>query len=130
MSDGYLYGEDAPVEKCPYCGAFCDADFVDVGVGFTQCGPYHCEQCGASEIGPYYEENGPLERITEAERKIDWYAPGETPSPLANVIGGKIVSHRVMKETYEKEFGGNPLWETEGYVKNWLKEIRKPKSNS
>lgn len=38
-------------EKCPYCGTECEADWVDVGVGFVQCGPYYCENCGASEIG-------------------------------------------------------------------------------
>lgn len=43
---------DTPSEKCPYCGDSMEADFVDVGVGMMQCGPYHCYSCGASEIGP------------------------------------------------------------------------------
>ena len=30
--NGYTYG-DAPVERCPYCGSVCEADWVDVGVG-------------------------------------------------------------------------------------------------
>lgn len=32
--------------KCPKCGAECEADFVDNGVGNQQCGPYVCEACG------------------------------------------------------------------------------------
>jgi len=38
--------------KCPYCGfAECEADWVDIGVGEVQCGPYYCPECGSSEIG-------------------------------------------------------------------------------
>lgn len=49
------------MNECPYCQSEMDADFVDVGVGFVQCGPYHCFSCGASEIGPelydwYYKD--------------------------------------------------------------------------
>jgi len=55
MTGGYCYGEPKPKERCPYCGAMCCADFVDIGVGMIQCGPYHCEACGASQIGPYDE---------------------------------------------------------------------------
>ncbi|MEB5480878.1 hypothetical protein P8825_15035 [Shouchella clausii] len=44
--------------KCPYCSNECHADFVDNGVGMVQCGPYHCYNCGASEIGP---------------ERLDWY---------------------------------------------------------
>lgn len=40
-------------ENCPYCNSECEADWVDVEVGYIQCGPYHCDNCGASEIGPY-----------------------------------------------------------------------------
>lgn len=42
---------DTPLEKCPYCGTDCEADWVDVGVGMVQCGPYYCQECRASEIG-------------------------------------------------------------------------------
>lgn len=41
------------IRPCPYCDTPCEADWVDVGVGYAQCGPYHCELCGASEIGPH-----------------------------------------------------------------------------
>jgi hypothetical protein len=52
---------DTPSDTCPYCGASMEADWVDVGVGMVQCGPYHCYACGASEIGPelsdwYYKD--------------------------------------------------------------------------
>ena len=32
MTSGYAYGQDEPVEHCPYCNTVCRADFVDVGV--------------------------------------------------------------------------------------------------
>jgi hypothetical protein len=33
-----------PRMKCPNCGfPDCRADFVDIGVGEEQCGPYVCE---------------------------------------------------------------------------------------
>lgn len=47
---------DTPQEQCPYCKEMMDADWVDNGVGMVQCGPYHCYDCGASEIGPEYSD--------------------------------------------------------------------------
>lgn len=44
------------IGTCPYCGNKTEADSVDVGVGHIQCGPYHCESCGASEIGPEWDD--------------------------------------------------------------------------
>jgi hypothetical protein len=118
---GYLYGQDPPTEACPYCQAKCDADFVDIGVGFTQCGPYHCEQCGASEIGP----NDEPRELSEDEKRTGWYAPHSEPGSSANVVHGKIVSHQVMRETYREEFKGNVLWHDKSYVDDWWKRIRK-----
>jgi hypothetical protein len=37
---------------CPKCGAIAAADFVDIGVGMQQCGPYACEHCGWCETNP------------------------------------------------------------------------------
>lgn len=127
---------------CPYCNAKCDADFCDVGVGWIQCGPYHCVQCGASEIGPYdnyvdpYRSytfpNDPPDKPKENPRVLElqesrtgWYQPASAPGSSANVIGGKIVSHKVMKDTYQIEFSNNPLWEDKNYVDEWWKNIRK-----
>lgn len=44
---------DTPTTKCPYCGTECEADWVDNGLGMVQCGPYYCENCGASQIGSF-----------------------------------------------------------------------------
>lgn len=119
---GYTYNEQQPIQKCPYCGHPCEADFVDIGVGYTQCGPYHCESCGASEIGPYDKARD----LTEQENKSGWYAPDSEPGSSANVIGGKIVSHRAMKEVYREKFVNNPDYDKPGHVENWFENIRKP----
>jgi len=66
----YTYGEREPVEKCPYCGASCDAPFVDIGLGFQQVGPYNCE-CGAVQIGPYDKPSD----LSDDEKRTGWYAP-------------------------------------------------------
>ena len=120
MSGGYAYGDNEPVEHCPYCNTVCRADFVDVGIGYVQCGPYFCDKCFASEIGPYDEERP----LTKEEEKTGWYKPGSDPGSSANVIDGKPVSHVVMKQVYRDEFKGNPMWEDKDYVDNWWKEIK------
>jgi len=78
----------------------CDADWVDVGVGLVQCGPYHCGACGASEIGAYDESRV----LTVEEKKTGWYRPGSEPGSSANVVGGKIVSHQVAKQVYQDNY--------------------------
>ena len=88
---------DTPTRKCPYCGDDCDADWVDVGVGMTQCGPYHCMFCGASEIGPHDEER----EYTEDEKRTGWYTPNSEPGSSVNVVGGKIVSHKEALAVYK-----------------------------
>lgn len=120
MAGGYAYGDHEPTEDCPYCGTVCRADFVDVGVGYTQCGPFHCENCGASEIGPYDKK-----RIRSSrEVETGWYEPGSEPGSSANVIGGKIVSHREALDAYQSAFTGNPLYEVPGYVDEWWNKQR------
>lgn len=120
MPSGHAYGEHEPTEECPYCGTVCRADFVDVGVGFTQCGPYHCENCGASEIGPYDEERP----LSQAEQKCGWYRPDSEPGSSANVVNGRVVSHVQMRDEYRREFIGNPLHDWPGYVEDWFKRKR------
>lgn len=117
---GYTCGQHQPVEKCPYCGSFCDADFVDIGVGYQQCGPYHCLSCGASEIGPYDAER----KLSAKEERCGWYGPDQPPGSSANVIDGKIVTHQVMVAAYREEFVGNPLWQDDSYVKEWYRKTR------
>ena len=118
---GYLYGDHEPTEACPYCGTICRADFVDVGVGITQCGPYHCDNCFATEIGPYDKER----ELTEAERKCGWYVPGAEPGSSANVIHGRVVGYVQMRDEYRREFINNPLHDVPGYVEDWFEDIRK-----
>lgn len=86
---------DEPFESCPYCGESCEADFVDVGIGVVQCGPYHCYKCGASEIGPEGSEG-----CLEIEKKIGWYQDGKI-SPYANAVNGEIIDHKSAKKAYE-----------------------------
>lgn len=106
--------------ECPYCDSICEADWVDVGVGFVQCGPYHCIHCEASQIGPYDEKR----ELSEQEKDCGWYAPHSEAGSSVNVVGGKIVSANTMDKTYRREFVGNPRWHDQEYVDNWKKEIR------
>jgi hypothetical protein len=57
---------------CPYCGnPDCHAEYVDIGVGLLQCGPFQCPDCFATEIGPH----DPSKELTESEKKTGWYEP-------------------------------------------------------
>lgn len=113
---GYRYDEREPKERCPYCNALCVADFVDIGIGFQQCGPYHCERCGASEIHP----NDDQDQLTENEKKIGWYEPGKDPSPLANTDeNGNIITHYEADTLYRAKKGVPPRYDKYG---NFLKE--------
>lgn len=84
-------------EPCPYCNTPCHADFVNVDVGMVQCGPYHCLQCGASQIGPHDDER----ELTDEEKKTGWYGPHSEPGSSANVVNGKIVTAQEAKQVYE-----------------------------
>jgi hypothetical protein len=117
---GYTYGDHEPTTPCPYCGTACRADFVDIGVGYQQCGPFHCDNCGASEIGAYDAERP----LSEAETKCGWYKPGAEPGSSANVVNGKIVSHVQARAEYVEAFAGNPLWCVPGYVEEWWRKMR------
>ena len=104
---------DTPSEECPYCSELMEADWVDVGVGMVQCGPYHCQACGASEIGPEMEfedlvdENGNYggqgellnpKDFTEEEIEVGYYR--NKISPYANTVSGELVDHITAKEMY------------------------------
>ena len=62
----------------------------------VQCGPYHCEKCDASEIGPYDQGR----ELTADEKRTGWYAPHSLPGSSANVIDGKIVTHEQARQAY------------------------------
>jgi hypothetical protein len=117
---GYGYGEDEPIVHCPYCNTPTNADYVDVGIGFVQCGPFHCTRCLASEIGPADKPRV----LTAQEEDTGWYAPGAEPGSSANVIGGAVVSAVAMRKVYRDEFINNPLHSVPGYVDDWREQLR------
>lgn len=105
---------DTRSEKCPYCGTECEADWVDVGVGLVQCGPFHCENCHASEIGPEikkwyvydFEEDKAIWKeghpFSEKEIETGWYDPkSKKVSPYANTVNGKLVDHQTARVAYK-----------------------------
>lgn len=115
MGDGYAYGESEPKERCPYCRALCCADFVDVGVGYTQCGPYHCERCGASEIGPFDDERP----LTDRERDTGWYAPGAPAGSSANVDEvGNHIRYFEADTLYRESLGVKARYDTHGRLRH------------
>lgn len=106
--------------ECPYCKNICECDTVDVGVGYVQCGPYFCEKCGSSEIGPeFYDwvlenrEGNPIfinshpilkkeHPFSEKEIETLWYEPFKNKlSPYANTVGGLLVNHIEAKKAYD-----------------------------
>jgi len=108
---GFLYGEPEPKERCPYCDALCCADFVDIGVGYTQCGPYHCERCRASEIGPYDEERS----LSDVEHDKGWYAPKSEPGSSANTDDkGNIIRYFEADTIYRATYGIGPRYDKHG----------------
>lgn len=114
-------------EKCPYCESECEADWVDIGIGYTQCGPYYCEECGASEIGSFddiginkqvnifYSRQISLygriinhfivpkesSKITQEEFDKGWYKPHSPMGSSVNTCNGKYVKHKEAEELYK-----------------------------
>lgn len=85
-------------ETCPYCGnTDCEADWVDVAVGYVQCGPYYCHECGSCEIGPNDREC----KLSDEEEKSGWYRPENTHNTSAPTANGVIVDHQTAKRLYE-----------------------------
>lgn len=112
---GYAYGDLEPKERCPYCGALCCADFVDVGVGYVQCGPFHCEACRASEIGSHDEPR----TLSEDERLTGWYAPESPAGSTANVDeAGRHVRFFEADSAYRKLCGVPPRYDAYGRLLN------------
>lgn len=102
-------------EQCPYCNTTCGADWVDVGVGLVQCGPFNCAACGASECGPYDSDEDQARR----DPKTGWYRPGDPPGSSANVIGGQIATATEAKAAYHSRFAGSPDYDCPGEVEAW-----------
>lgn len=114
MEGGYAYGEAEPKERCRYCTALCCADFVDVGVGWVQCGPFHCEACGASEIGPHDTHC----ELSAQEEKTGWYAPGRPAGSSANVDRhGRHIRHFEADTLYRASAGVPARYDQHGRLK-------------
>lgn len=117
MSGGYAYGELEPKERCRYCSAMCCADYVDVGVGYVQCGPFHCEACGASEIGAF---DDPRE-LDATEENCGWYRPASAPGTSANVDpSGRHIAWHEADTLYRAECGVAPRYDRHGrLIREW-----------
>jgi len=71
-------------ETCPYCGnPDCEANWVDIGVGYAQCEPFCCNACGASQIGPYDKER----ELSDKEKSTGWYSPGNLSDFVSSING-------------------------------------------
>ncbi|WP_060733772.1 hypothetical protein [Burkholderia cenocepacia] len=96
-SSGWLKPGDT--ETCPYCAEpGCSAEWVDVGVGMVQAGPFHCEACGAFEIGPY-DDTTP----SEDERRVGWYSPSRDELPkTVSTLDGKYLDAQTALSMYRR----------------------------
>jgi hypothetical protein len=70
-----------------------------LALAMVQCGPYHCENCNASQIGSesgQYDENGKWQQnelnLDADEKRTGFYK--NRISPLANQHNGKPISHK------------------------------------
>lgn len=85
-----------PLANCPYCHTPCECDWVDVEVGYIQCGPYFCFNCEASSIGNFDTKR----KLTPKEEATGWYEPRTPVSETANTMDGKLVTHQQAKQLY------------------------------
>lgn len=87
-------------DTCPFCHfEQCEADWVDNGVALVQCGPFHCDQCGAVEMGPEMRDES---KLTEEERNAGWYKADNASMTCAPTVGGVLVgNHQVAQALYE-----------------------------
>lgn len=100
---------DTPTMKCPYCKSEMEADWVDVGVGMMQCGPYHCFNCNASEIGPelsdwyYKDREGNTIRLTGKRIYYSWLKNGK--GGKGRLPGPPVLRHDAPFSKKELETG-------------------------
>lgn len=93
---------ETPSQPCPYCGAECEADWCDVGVGMVQVGPYVCMGCMASEASAY----GDRESRSDFDPSTGWYRPGAPLGALANQDeNGKPITWQEADTRYRAEQG-------------------------
>lgn len=60
--------------NCPYCGEYCEAEYVDNGLGMEQVSAHYCEGCGAMEWNGFTRPKGV--KLTKIERKTSWLLSG------------------------------------------------------
>lgn len=84
-----------------------ECDTVDVGIGYVQCGPYHCWECGASEQGPERwnlydkpEELAAFEATLDEDEKRTGFYKGKV-SPYANTVDGTLVDYKTALRLYK-----------------------------
>lgn len=98
---------ETPSTNCPFCGKGCEADWVDVGVGMIQAGPYHCESCRASEVGPYDKTEGRY----DIDHRFGWYKPESPAGSSANTNeDGEIISWKDADTEYRASRGVPPRY--------------------
>ena len=95
--------EDENYEICPYCGAKAYAEYVDNGIGYVQCTPHYCDNCGAVEIGFHCDDIGINKQLHNFyDRQLGFY--------------GKIVSRFVVPKESSKI-------SQEEFDKGWYKPL-------
>ena len=99
---------ETPSSPCPYCGADCEADWCDVGVGMVQAGPYHCENCHASEAGSFED----FEAREDYDPSFGWYRPESPPGSTANVhpVTGRHIDWKEADTLYRAANGVAPRY--------------------
>lgn len=103
---------DTPACDCPYCGASCEADWVDIGVGMVQGGPYHCLDCGASEASPHDSDR---ETREDYDREFGWYKPGSPAGSSANTdADGNIIPCHEADTQYRASHGVAARYDANG----------------
>lgn len=106
MSGAY----ETPARPCPYCGADCEADWCDVGVGMVQVGPYVCLACMASEASAY---NDARDARDDYDPTTGWYRPGAPLDTLANQDEqGRPISWQEADTRYRAQHGVGPRYHT------------------
>lgn len=107
---------------CPYCQAICECDWADVGVGLVQCGPYHCEACGAIERGAYDDSAEDQARV---DPKTGWFPPSEDPRPgsSANMLHGRLATVADTRATYHARFAPDKQGRTDHGVPGAVEEF-------
>jgi hypothetical protein len=79
-----------PVYACPYCNGPCEANFVDIGVGVQQCGPFVCGLCGAAETGLHQPDS----ELTAIEQLTGYYEP---PARSEEMVDVKIPFYALVR---------------------------------